>query len=66
MEVWAELKKILGCNLCGATVRPVKTVMESKTHAKADLCNKCWDETKDYPKFVAGLKAQEIQVWDFV
>jgi hypothetical protein len=66
MEVWADLKKIYGCTLCGATVKPVKTVMESKTHTKADLCEKCWNDTKDYPKFVEGLKTGEIEVTNFI
>jgi len=66
MEVWADLKKLFGCTLCGATVVPVKIVQHKATHTRADLCETCWDKTKDYPKFVEGLKTGEIEVCNFI
>ena len=65
MELYANLKKVYGCNLCGALVKPVKTVIHIEDHTSADLCLKCWNKTKDYPEFMAGIKAGEIKVTDF-
>lgn len=65
MELYAGLKKIYGCNLCGACIKPVKTVTHIVDCNSADLCQKCWDETRVYPKFIAGVKAGEIKVVDF-
>lgn len=65
MEIWAGLKKIYGCSLCGAVVKPIKTIRYTKDNSKADLCQKCWDETKDFPKFLQGITNKELIVTDF-
>jgi len=65
MELYAGLKKIYGCNLCGGCVKPVKTVIYIADHSSVDLCQKCWTETKVYSKFITGLEAGEIKVTDF-
>jgi len=65
MELYVGLRKIYGCNLCGACIKPVKTVTHIKDRNKVDLCQKCWDETRVYPKFTEGLKAGEVKVTDF-
>jgi len=65
METYAGFKKIYGCYLCGSTVRPVKTVRYVKDNTRADLCEKCWNESRDFEPFQEGLKKGEIVVSDF-
>lgn len=65
MEVWVGIEKIYGCSLCGATVKPVKTVICKEDSTTADLCQSCWDETRKFLKFTEGLYKGKIEVRDF-
>jgi hypothetical protein len=65
MDIWAGLKKIYGCSLCGATVKPIKTIQYVKDNTKVDLCQKCWNETEGFPKFKQGIEQKELIVTDF-
>lgn len=66
MEIWSNLKKILGCGLCGSTVRPSVTVTHVEDGTKADLCGKCYDESKSHDPFNEGISKGEIVVKPFV
>ena len=65
MELWSNLETILGCSLCGSTVRPVVTVLSDKDHTKADLCQPCYDKSKKFDKFNDGIAKGEITVKPF-